>query len=748
MKQVKAKLAKLLAEENITVRHNAKARTASFDVKGRVLTLPVWEDDMTEDVYDLLTGHEVGHALWTPAEDWGSAIDGGVNKNILNIVEDPRVDRKIKTRYPGLVKAYINGYRHLMDSGFFGNLEFEEMNILDRLNMHFKGGASLQVPFHPTEEWMVDMVAACETFDDVIEAAKKIQMAYAEDELNQDMSSSMDDLIFGGGDPMEGEGETSDGEELEDDMSSSKDHDPMGSFSVDEDDVDTDDFDGENLHAVDDEDAHTQDEYERRKQDLVKDDGQEIFYIGLPKPILKNLVIPHKACRTEIAEIISNNYETIDSIYAKGLFMGNDLSREGIMTSYRNFRQQSMKIVNYMVKEFERKKAADEYKRTSVAKTGMLNVNMLHAYKYSDDLFLKRAIVHDGKNHGMVMLVDWSASMTHNMEHTLKQLLTMIWFCNKVSIPYEVYAFTNCYRLPEQKDEHGQKITQLLPVTWEYKHGDAYFGETGITDFRLLNLVSSRMSAKDLNQQLQNLFHIGMIETRASYSTFDLKGYSLGSTPLVEAMVAMQYIIPNFRNYYKLDKVNFICLTDGEANSAIGMVKDDYNVEDRRDYLPIPNRAKIMYDDPMTRKVYALEKGQFGWRRYAGEEQVTFLVNLLRERYGINTIGIFLDGSARSIARRTLERYLGWYNYNREAHQKARKDCRRDGFATITTAGFNEYYIVPLGSMVIELDSSLPFEDGELADISKGKLKSIFSKNQKRKFGNRVLANRMMDLVA
>ena len=131
-------------------------------------------------------------------------------------------------------------------------------------------------------------------------------------------------------------------------------------------------------------------------------------------------------------------------------------------------------------------------------------------------------------------------------------------------------------------------------------------------------------------------------------------------------------VLNTFRNFYKLDKVNFICLTDGEANSAIGMVKDNY-VEDllsSRDFSPIPSRSKIVFDDPMTRKVYTLEDGRLNWRRYAGEEQVTFLVNLLRERFGINTIGIFLDGHAKTISRRTLERYLGWYSMNRELHTK------------------------------------------------------------------------------
>ena len=60
----KSNLAKLLATENIQVEHN-KVVTAQFDVKNRILTLPIWKK-MSNDLYDMLVGHEVGHALFTP----------------------------------------------------------------------------------------------------------------------------------------------------------------------------------------------------------------------------------------------------------------------------------------------------------------------------------------------------------------------------------------------------------------------------------------------------------------------------------------------------------------------------------------------------------------------------------------------------------------------------------------------------------------------------------------------------------
>ena len=61
-----------------------------------------------------------------------------------------------------------------------------------------------------------------------------------------------------------------------------------------------------------------------------------------------------------------------------------------VLTDFSKFKNSSNKIINYMIKEFERKKAAKEYRRASVAKTGVLDINKLHSYQYNEDIFLKR----------------------------------------------------------------------------------------------------------------------------------------------------------------------------------------------------------------------------------------------------------------------------------------------------------------------------------------------------------------------
>ena len=759
MNAIKDRLAKLLATENITVRHSATASTASFDVKDRVLTLPVWKnlskggkvsEASATDIYDLMVGHEVGHALYTPYKGWESAItDEGINKNILNIVEDPRIEKLVKRKYPGLRKAFLSGYNSLMQLGFFGDLSsWDKMTVLDRLNMHFKGGAAMQVPFDDAEMWMVDGVAGCETWDDVVDMTKKIQMAYSE-LLEASKTVKIDTLTFGSGsDDWADLGESDMPGEWDDSTEVDSSETPDG------DSIDTTMFDS-TANDVDNEDTSTVEEWEARKQNLANNDDRDTpFYIGLPKPILKNVVLPHKIVRKELSGILDKAFTQVetDVVNCAPEFRADfvNLTKPVAQIEYNKFRTSSGKIINYMVKEFERKKAADEYKRTSVDKTGILNVTKLHEYKYSDDLFLKRAIVHDGKNHGLVFLLDWSASMHYHLENTIKQLLSLVWFCNKVNIPFEVYAFTSGYSDPifvdmESKDVAEYRITH---PNWDTKHGDVVFSD--YDGFKMLNLLSSRQSAPEINQSMFNLFYIGYRYGKRYSRGLNLGQYELGSTPLVQAMCAMQEIIPNFRNYHKLDKVNFICLTDGEGNTSWDNVHNAYDAEDEENYkgyTKIPHRAQVMFDDPKTRKTYdvdAARQTNLRWS-YSGANQVVFLLTILKDRYDINTIGIFLT-SERGLPRSLLEQYLGWFSFNRALHKAARKECKTAGFATIRNAGYDEYYLVPTGTVQID-DSGIPLEDGEGENLTKGKLKNIFVKSQKRKFGNRILVNQMMDLI-
>ena len=200
--QTKSILAKLLATEDIDVIHDAKAPTAAFDVKNRKLYLPVWKD-MSPWLYDLFVGHEVGHAHETPEEGWHDAVcDQPSLKAFYNIIEDARIERKVKERYPGLVKSFHKGYQELFDKDFFGvkDRDLTTLPFVDRVNLHFKIGHLLGLKFSETEQNFLDRVAKTETWDDVKTLAHELadiskQEAENRQEELEPLQQMLDDLM-------------------------------------------------------------------------------------------------------------------------------------------------------------------------------------------------------------------------------------------------------------------------------------------------------------------------------------------------------------------------------------------------------------------------------------------------------------------------------------------------------------------------------------------------------------------------
>ena len=185
--EVKGTLARLLATENLTVEHR-KVSTASFDVNNRVLILPIWKN-ASDTVYDLLVGHEVGHALYTPN------VPVDAPKGFVNVIEDARIERLMKQTYPGLRKTFFEGYRELWHQDFFGCAEEDpnKLSLIDRINLYFKG--SSQIEFTDEEKVFVDRAGKTNTFEDVIELSNDLyDYAKEKDALNEDLNPEQPDF--------------------------------------------------------------------------------------------------------------------------------------------------------------------------------------------------------------------------------------------------------------------------------------------------------------------------------------------------------------------------------------------------------------------------------------------------------------------------------------------------------------------------------------------------------------------------
>jgi len=379
--EIKSQLAKLLATEDLIVEHK-QVETASFNVETRVLVLPLWEKASSE-VYDMLVAHEVGHALFTPCEDWLDRYD--IPPSFVNIVEDARIEKLMKRKYAGLPKTFFNGYKELQGMDFFklSGIDVNEMGIADRLNLYFKIGNFIDIDFNDYEKTLVSMVKSAESFDDVLEYSKVI-WEYAKEELEQkkkeqqeieEMKSKVE-MEDGDGDNEKEYKTTTQGTEGDSEKSDVESEDEWD----DEDEDDGLDYDDQAyskgvITLGDEPKAETVENLEESLKDLVILAGRETLYVEKPNDLdLDKVIIPnwfiHKNIDFEWRENTASDFFNAD--------------RE-----FDEFRVSARKEVNYLVKEFEMKKSASAYARAATARTGMLDMSKLHTYQYCEDIFKK-----------------------------------------------------------------------------------------------------------------------------------------------------------------------------------------------------------------------------------------------------------------------------------------------------------------------------------------------------------------------
>jgi hypothetical protein len=540
--EVKGNLARLLATENLIVEHR-KVNTAMFNVKDRVLTLPMW-DVASPNVYDMLVGHEVGHALYTP-DKWGA--DYGVPQSYLNVCEDARIEKMMKRKFPGLARNFYTGYKELHDADFFevGDRPINSYQLIDRINLYFKIGVHVGEVFtwKPEEKVLIDMLEVAETFDDVVEVARKI-LQYTQEQQKIEVEMDTTNTTQSGSDSTpdggDNQGESEQSQQVSDQPNDSDD----GNQS----------FVGQ-TGGVEKLESETDKAFINKQKQLSSNPwSNDINYVELPPLNIDTFVITNKQVMKDCREC----YDEQES----SLFIETD-------SAYVKFRAEAQREVNYLVKEFEMRKSADQYARASTAKTGILDTQKLYTYKWNEDVFKKINIVPDGKNHGLIFMLDWSSSMRNCLMDTVKQLMNLAWFCKKVQIPFDIYAFTNKYWA---SDSHYSTDT----CTKSIKHHKEIPGYVSIYEhFRLLNVVSSNgRNGKDLETQLKNFWRLANVEAGYRFY-YNPPGYSLDGTPLHEAAISLTAVIPDFQKRNKVQKTNVVILTDGESQSINYIVKLD-----------------------------------------------------------------------------------------------------------------------------------------------------------------------------
>ena len=716
--EIKSQLAKLLATEDLVVEHK-KCQTACFNVHTRVLTLPMWEK-ASNTVYDLLVGHEVGHALYTPDEDWTDKVK--VPPMFVNVVEDARIEKLMKRRYAGLAKTFFNGYKELAEEDFFqlADDNVEDMNLADRVNLWFKIGNFVQVPIDRGQETdIVNMVAETETFEDVLIAAEALYKYCKQEKENKEQVPADDNTSFKSNSNSPAS-ELIESQETEDegdgDTQSSESESSGGSG-----DVQGPDFDMQS-GSGDEPEIRTAESLEEKIRDLVNDNGYENVYVEIPDLNMDTVIAKNSEVHQEIDNFFAGQQKqqnecAVDPI---NLFANVDLS-------FKKFKTSAQKEVNYLVKEFECRKAADSYSRSSTSRTGVLDTARLHTYKYSEDLFKKINVIPDGKNHGLIFILDWSGSMQHILNDTCKQLFNLVWFCKKVSIPFEVYAFTNSWRTVEMDYNTGMFKSADRRPHYTKKEYQIHIDES----FSMMNLLTSKVSSNELEHQMMNIWRLSeCFENSYNVAYTYPNRLCLSGTPLNEALISLHKILPKFQQENKLQKVQCIVLTDGEANPL------PYHVEVKRSWEQEPcigirgiSAGLTFLRDRKLGSTYMFD--------YAYNSYTDALLQNLKDKFSdTNFIGI------RILSGRDASRFIHLYhNYGTDDCLKLQASWKKNKSFTITNSGYDAYFA--LASSVLSQDSE--FDVAE--DATKSQIKSAFVKSLQTKKLNKKVLGEFISLV-
>ena len=724
---VSSGFARLLATENISVRVDSSAPTAAFNVESRELIMPVWEN-MSEQLTDMLLGHEVSHALHTTDDDLlqtvktlakNAGVPEQVAMNALNVVEDVRIDRLIQRKYRGLVSDYAAGYPEMREMNLFEIKEDEDINersFLDRMNLNAKAYNG-EVMFTNEERTLVERAENTETYEEVLELTADVldlmKQQRDENQENQPEEESDSGDVESGDDAPQGSedgqsaGEQSqdtgdEGDETENNASGdtgeqqgdetaeggedgveTKGEGTMESAAEGEDDGSTAEGDQQTDTASngwDDVMAKSADAMAKNLQEMAKQEETDYYKdVGsnkMPTGITDEAVLPVSETRKRFADSVSRGHISQRKI-------------KKLSDSAADLRP----TVNAMAMAFTRKQAAHIARRTQVAKSGRLDMNKLVNYKLTEDIFLKTQQRPDGKNHALTVVIDWSGSMNGKCQSTIKQAVTLAMFCKKVNVPCEVYLFTSEY--------------------------DVVFKDGTIeNNAKLLQILDTSVRNNLFNQDVTTALFLG--ESADDYRMFTLDGFNLGSTPLGAALTISKFTHQSLMARTNAEVGNIIFLTDGQG---------DHGVQNR-------GSKAVVVTDPISRRSYTAQS-EYG--RNIGQMAIC---DWIRGETGSKVINFFMTGKREG--QNMLE-----YSSTPAQRDQNLKTWKKERWGLLSQEkaareGWDAAFVV-YDNAATDVDDAM---DNLEDDASKAKIRSAYVKSLQGRAACRPLVEKITDFIA
>ena len=730
----KSNLARLMATENLIIEEK-NVNTAYFDLKNRILTVPVLNGNLSSNIYDLFMGHEVGHALETPIEGYHDSVyDHGVNHTILNVCEDVRIEKKMKRKFPGLRHSFLKAYQELVKMNFFSidGKNVSEFNLIDRINLQTKVGSSLNIEFSEDEQLLLEEAENTETFEEVVEIAKKIQkfmqqkkrknkavVSKSSNEIEEGESNEEEldfddsfDVVSVLSEDAKGtkekeqriESDSSNGSDIGDSESNDSEDEAGGSSGSDSSKIE----------------SQTHNSFRSNEEKLFVRSGSEIRYCNIPKIEISEFVVSPQQIMSIFHEPIRNMTEDMK----QNLNYYREINRK----EYQKFKTLNEKVVSYLAKEFEMRKNAEQHSRAKISKSGEINMSKISDYHFTDDIFKKIMTVPNGKSHGLVMFIDWSGSMATHIHSTIKQMLTLVLFCRKVNIPFEVYAFTTSF-------ERTKIRTDKKTI---YQHNDLFLSDG---NFALLNFFNSKMKNSEIHEMASYLH--SFFKDYVRHSLFFTDDLCLGGTPLNETIVSAFEIIPEFKRKNNLQIVNTIFLTDGDGHKITDSIYPKNAMLSLRNNYP----TKTIIRDKKNKCQVEVLKYALLTRNY----ETVGLIQLLKQRIGGNIISFYIS-SAREVRSKIAETLSVNENKNILSHSSPAVDnyqsnFRKEGSIVLKSNYYDELYMIKSDSIELDEDGFV-LKQEEDKEVNVKKLASAFTKYNEGKLQSRSFLNRFIKIIS
>jgi hypothetical protein len=148
-----------------------------------------------------------------------------------------------------------------------------------------------------------------------------------------------------------------------------------------------------------------------------------------------------------------------------------------------------------------------------------------------------------GKNHGLVVFLDMSGSMSKMFNSCLVQVLELVSFCRNSGIPVSVYGFSDQAGFGKNPNWYGYKVD----IAEEHKVGMKQ-------PFHLIELFSPQMSIKEYNT---------MFNTIVSGECRNSSYFQLNATALAPACLCLEAVVNKMKKENGSEVVNVVFLTDG-----------------------------------------------------------------------------------------------------------------------------------------------------------------------------------------